>query len=212
MRRFCILCCLLALALSAPRAEAQSTTREQREARFKAHKGDFDYLLGDWQFTAQSKEYGTFAGVWSAVRLPQGQILDEYRVLGDNGQTVYLTTTIRAYNAAADRWELVGMDEGNGLQDVGTGRRVGGEVHIEQKFGVIAANPSMRKIRYYNIRPDGFSWASDRSPDGGKTWVKDDLLIEAKRIGPARSQGPLTQVKGSSSDGAAAAHPRGLPR
>jgi hypothetical protein len=213
MRRYCILLCLLGLAFgSASHMQAQNKTEEQRDARFKAHKGDFDYLLGDWQFTAKSKEHGTFTGVWSAVRLPQGQILDEYRVLGDNGQTVYLTTTIRAYNAAADRWELVGMEEGNGLQDVGTGRRVGGEVHIEQKFGVTGANPSARRIRYYNIRPDAFSWASDRSPDGGKTWVKDDLLLEAKRIGPSRSQEPLTRVKGSSGDDAAAAHPRGLPR
>jgi hypothetical protein len=130
--------------------------------------------------------------------LPQGQILDEFRALGEDRQTVYLTTTIRAYNAAADRWELVGMEEGNGLQDVGTGRRVGDEVHIEQRFGVAGPHPIARRIRYHNIRPDSFSWASDRSPDGGKTWVKDDLLIEAKRIGPSRSQEPLTRVKGAS--------------
>ena len=199
MRRFCILSCLLGLAIpAAPLGETQDTTREQHQARIQAHKGDFDYLLGDWQFTAQSKEHGNFTGVWSAVRLPQGQILDEFRALGEDRQTVYLTTTIRAYNAAADRWELVGMEEGNGLQDVGTGRRVGAEVHIEQRFGVAGGNPSARRIRYHNIRPDSFSWASDRSPDGGKTWVKDDLLIEAKRIGPSRSQAPLTRVKGAS--------------
>lgn len=194
MRRFCVLFCLLGLiGHAALHGEVQNTTGEQRQARFNAHRGDFDYLLGDWQFTAQSKEYGAFSGVWSAVRLPQGQILDEYRVLGDDGQTVYVTTTIRAYNAAADRWELVGMDEGNGLQDVGTGRRVGDEVHIDQTFGVTGATPNLRRIRYYNIRPESFSWSSDRSPDGGKTWVKDDLLIEAKRIGPSRSQDPLTR-------------------
>ena len=196
MRRSCILFCLLGLIVcSAPRAEAQSLTSEQREARIKAHKGDFDYLLGDWQYSAKSKEHGDFTGVWSATRLPQGQILDEYRVPGDKGETIYLTTTVRAYNAAADRWELVGMEEGAGLQDVGTGRRVGNEIHIEQKFDATGPNPILRKIRYYNIRPDSFSWASDRSPDGGKTWIKDDLLIEAKRIGPARSQGPLTRTK-----------------
>ena len=196
MRRFSMLVCLLGLIIgSTPRVDAQNQTSEEREARIKAHRGDFDYLLGDWQYSAKSKEHGDFTGLWSAVRLPQGQILDEYRVPGDKGETIYVTTTIRAYNAAADRWELVGMEEGTGLQDVGTGRRVGNEIHIEQKFNVTGSNPIVRKIRYYNIRPDGFSWASDRSPDGGKTWVKDDLLIEAKRIGPARSQEPLTRTK-----------------
>lgn len=191
-----ILSCLVCLVLfSVLSAEAQTTAEQAEDARLKAHAGDFDYLLGDWQFTGKSKEWGPFAGVWSAVRLPQGQILDEYRILGDKHETVYVTTTIRAYNAAADRWELVGMEEGNGLLDVGTGRRVGAEVHIEQKFDVTAANPIERRIRYYNIRADGFSWMSDRSPDGGRTWIKDDLLIEARRIGPPRSQGPLTAVK-----------------
>ena len=73
-------------------------------ARTEAHKSDFDYLLGDWEFTAQNPDYGKFGGRWSAVRIEGGQILDEYRVLGDKGETFYVSTTIRAYNAAADRW------------------------------------------------------------------------------------------------------------
>jgi hypothetical protein len=36
---------------------------------------------------------------WSALRLSEGQIPDEYRVVGDGGDTVFVTTTIRNYNA-----------------------------------------------------------------------------------------------------------------
>lgn len=175
-------------------ASAQDTvqrTAEQRKALFEAHKGDFDYLLGDWAFTATSHEYGQFGGRWSAVRLDEGQVLDEYRVTGDAGETYYVTTTLRNYNSALDRWELIGADAGTGLQDFGTGRRVGGEVHIEQRFGVASGTPSLWRIRYYDIRPDGFSWTADRSNDDGKTWIKDFQKIQAKRIGPARSMGPL---------------------
>src|SRR5712664_3148203 len=104
----------------APSLSAQSNakrTPEQIKASYTAHQADFDYLLGDWEFTAESRMYGKFRGFWSAVRLEKGQILDEYRVVGDDGKTLYVTTTIRAYNAAADRWELIGMDAGGGLQD-----------------------------------------------------------------------------------------------
>ncbi len=69
-------------------------------------------------------------------RTATGQILDEYRLVDDKGQTFYVTATIRNYNAIADRWELIGMDSQNGLQDFGTAQRVGQEVHIEQRFGV----------------------------------------------------------------------------
>ena len=103
---------------------------------FEAHKGDFDYLLGDWAFTADSKQYGPFRGYWSAVRLDEGQILDQYRIVGDKGETYYVTTGLRNYNRALGRWELIGTGAGTGLQDFGTGRKVGDEVHIEQKFGV----------------------------------------------------------------------------
>ena len=78
----------------------------------KAKPTDFDYLLGDWEFSAVSKQWGKFNGLWSAVRLETGQILDEYRVLGDKGETMYVTSTLRNYNKALDRWELVGLNEG----------------------------------------------------------------------------------------------------
>jgi hypothetical protein len=170
-------------------------TEEQLKASYEAHKSDFDYLLGDWEFTAENPEYGKFGGQWSAVRMEQGQILDEYRVLGDKGETFYVSTTIRSYNAAADRWELIGMDTGGGLQDFGTGERAGAEMHIEQKFGVGGSKSAIMRIRYYNIEPDRFSWTADRSIDGGRTWKKDYMHIEARRIGPARSMGALTSKK-----------------
>ena len=103
-----------------PRRRRASGHLSRCKPRTSAHKGDFDYLLGDWEFSAVSREYGNFRGYWSAVRLDGGQILDEYRIVGDKGETFYVTSTLRNYNKVLDRWELVGMDAGNGLQDVGT--------------------------------------------------------------------------------------------
>src|SRR5207237_3630561 len=200
---------LVASVASAP-VSAQTTVKrspEEMRASYDAHKGDFDYLLGDWEFTAESKEYGKFRGLWSAVRLEGGQILDEYRVLGDNGDTMYMTTSLRNYNRALDRWELVGLDAGNGIQDIGTGRRVGSEMQIEQKFGVTTDKPSLWKIRYYDIAPDRFFWSADRSTDGGKTWVSKHQTIEARRIGPPRSFGALATGKKSTQSTPQAADP-----
>jgi hypothetical protein len=188
----------IVIALMAVTLVGQQPTKEERELfdrRYEQHKGDFDYLLGDWEFTAKSREYGTFHGYWSAVRLDDGQILDEYRVVGDAGQTYYVTTTLRNYNSRLDRWELVGVEKGSGLRDAGTGRRVGNEVHIEQEFGAATGTPSTWKIRYHDIHPDRFSWTSDRSIDGGKTWVKAFQELEVRRIGPARSLGQLAPAR-----------------
>jgi hypothetical protein len=190
---------LVSLAAVTAPLTAQSRPRrtpEQIKASYDAHQGDFDYLLGDWEFTALSKEYGKSNGYWSAVRLSEGaQILDEYRMVGDSGQTLYVTSTLRAYNAVLDRWDLVSTEGGSGLQNVGTGRKVGTEMRIEQTFGAMSPRPSEWRIRCHDILPDRFSWAGDRSTDGGKTWVTNYLQIEARRIGPARLLGPLATGK-----------------
>ncbi len=158
-------------------------------------ENDFDYLLGDWEFTASQPDYPKFEGRWSAVRLADGQILDEYRVLDGHGGTAYVTTTLRNYNRNARRWELIGADAGDGLLDFGTANRVGNEMHIEQRFGVAGGKPSIWKIRYYNIQPTSFSWIADRSTDEGQTWTKGYMKLEAKRIGASRSLPSLTKTK-----------------
>jgi hypothetical protein len=107
MKHLCFLAGLLLAAPVTPRLWAQGDSKrtpEQLKESYAAHKTDFDYLLGDWEFTSESLDYGRFGGRWSAVRLETGQILDEYRVIGVNGETYHVAPTIRAYNTAADRW------------------------------------------------------------------------------------------------------------
>ena len=172
---------------------------EQIQASLKAHQHEFDYLLGDWEFTAENREAGKFRGYWSALRLPEtGQIMDEFRIVFDSGETYFVSTTWRAYNAILDRWELVSVDnKGTGLQNFGTAHLEGSEMHIEQKFGFGTPTSWISRIRYYNIQANSFSWISDRSLDGGKTWIKDFQKIEERRIGPPRSLEPQTPPKKS---------------
>ena len=192
----------VAIGLPLSAQSAVQRTEAQLRADFEAHKADFDYLLGDWQFTAVSRQYGSFRGFWSAFRLGDGaEILDEYRVVGDSGETYYVTNTLRAYNAVLDRWELVSTEGGTGLQNIGTGHREGAEMRIEQKFGVGSPNASLWRVRYYDIRPDRFSWVGDRSTDDGRTWVTDWLRIEARRIGPPRAMAPLAPARRPASTG-----------
>ena len=187
------LCILAAIATSPLAAQVPARTQAERDSLYAAHKGDFDYLLGEWEFTSVSKEWGAGRGYWSAVRLGDGaDLLDEYRVVGDSGETYVLLHTLRAYNVALDQWELVSSDNTTGLKDAGTAQRVGKEMHITQEFGVSTPNPTTWRITYYNIKPDQFSWRSDMSKDDGKTWVTDYLTIEARRIGPARTMAALT--------------------
>src|SRR3989475_2306526 len=75
---------MLVLASPLSAQTVPKRTPEQLGASYVAHRGDFDYLLGDWEFTSVSHEFGKGHGYWSAVRLAEGaQVLDEYRVVED---------------------------------------------------------------------------------------------------------------------------------
>lgn len=178
-------CIVLVGALIAPHALSAEAARST----------DFDYLLGDWEFTAVSKQWGQMRGLWSAVALAEGQVLDEYRVVGDEGQTYYVTTTLRNFNRRSGVWDLVGADASGGLGDVGTARRVGDEMHVEQIFGAGGEAPSLWRIRYHAIADDRFSWVADVSKDGGTTWEAAFQTLEARRIGPPRHLPALTRAR-----------------
>ncbi len=189
-----------------PKVAGRKTPKEI-EAAVEAHQHDSDDQLGDWECTAVNRN-GGFRGLWSAVRLPEtGQIMAEFRIVSNTGETLFVLTSLRAYNAISDQWELVSVDDrGTGLQNLGTGHRDGPEFRIEQQFGLGTAISWISRIRYYNIQPNRFSWNSDRSEDGGKTWIKDFQQIEAHRIGPPRAVSPLTSVKKTTARAKVGAH------
>src|SRR5947207_11103511 len=56
---------LIALGTITPLLPAQTPpkrTAEQIKASYDAHQGDFDYLLGDWEFSSVSREFGNGRG------------------------------------------------------------------------------------------------------------------------------------------------------
>jgi hypothetical protein len=103
-------------------------------------------------------------------------VVDEYRIVDDGGATVYLGETYRVYDPAAKRWEFRYVEPFSGTWHEGTAVKDGAEMHLTQT----GRGGSVTRIRYYDIRPDRFSWSSERSRDGGKTWAAG-ARIEAKR-------------------------------
>ena len=176
--------------LSVPVPAQQPTNRDAAlQAALEAHQHEFDYLLGDWSFVARNRQGGTFQGHWTAERLPGGQILDEFRVERPSGP--HSVFTVRAYNAALGRWDIVTLNRVAGLGHVGTARKVGREIVADQNVGSEDVHPSVWHIRYHDITESHFLWDADQSSDGGKTWDRDFMTIEAHRVGTSHVFGSL---------------------
>jgi hypothetical protein len=171
------------LPLATPTGSAIQTPAEGSAPSDAEHRAAFDYLLGDWEFDGERRTQAgwmKFKGYWPATRTPDSHsIVDEYRVVGDDGQTIYVTTTLRAFHPAEHRWSIVSI-ESSGAFAEGKAWKEGSDMQIEQSFG-----GRLLRFRYHDIRPERFSWLGT-APDGSGGQVEFQR-IEARRVGPPRA-------------------------
>ena len=158
------------------RAQAPSSTTISDEVDRQA----FDYLLGDWEFTGErAGENGRsmFHGYWTATRTPGSHsLVDEFRVVDDAEKTLYVTTTLRAFDPRDHKWRIASIERSGNLAE-GRAWKDGNDMRIEQSFG-----GRVLRFRYYNIQADRFSWVGSGPDEKGE--YQEFQWIEARRIGP----------------------------
>ncbi len=87
------------------------------------------------------------------------------------------TLTWRSFNRRTRLWELQGLKTSRGGWDPGLGWARGDERFITQTFD----GRTHARIRYYAITADHFLWRADVSVDEGRTWLRDQWILEAQR-------------------------------
>ncbi|WP_298212475.1 hypothetical protein [Acidovorax sp.] len=147
----------------------------------------FDFLIGDWGVDAlRFREDGAllfkYRALWSAVALNGGRmIMDNFQALGPAGQAVSSFVTLRTYSEVTNRWELAGLQA---LQpSVPTewhGVAKNGEMLLDAKAKTPTGDLVNTRIRFFNIRPESFSWESSTSLDDGKSWRKTAELTATR--------------------------------
>jgi hypothetical protein len=177
---------LLALPAAAQHGGRRLSHVPPREA------SQYDFLLGEWQLTVEvpppnlaARIHGTpeLTGTWRAWRALDGWgIEDELRITDQAGNPLSLTHTVRVYDAGERRWRLATLD-------VYRARFVSpavdfrdGEVHLRSRGTDPDGDEFLSRTRIYDIEPDRFRLRQDRSFDGGRSWEKGALRIEARRV------------------------------
>jgi hypothetical protein len=147
---------------------------------------DYDRLIGRWRFRFQASpppkpgkplEYWPEApGVWTFRRSAEGKVIaDEFAFDAGGG-----TATFRIFNPQTRRWDIQGTDLGRGFWQAGVTWSEGDDRLVIQQTDV--AGERVMRARYHFVSPDRFVWRADVTRDGGKTWVKDAMRLEAERI------------------------------
>lgn len=152
-----------------------------------ANKGtaaDYDALVGTWEFRFQNRrDDGTFlpafTGHWTFDKRPGGGLIEDHWRPDDPSIPMALSLyTYRSFDPERKVWFMLGTSSYGGGVQPGLTWSDGA-----QRFAIQRNRGTLVRIRYFAITDDSFLWRSDRSIDGGKTWLLDAGTMEAKRIG-----------------------------
>ena len=144
---------------------------------------DYDFLVGKWTFRYQQRDPATGAygpvlsGEWVGEKTYETLFADQFLLVNRAGVRT-ATATYRVFNPTRRVWEIEGVAVRRGVWQPGVSWSDGNDRLLVQE------NPETRvtlRIRYYAITNDRFQWRADGSRDGGKTWMRDIILIEATR-------------------------------
>ena len=152
----------------------------------KSAPGDFDFLIGTWSFTFQSRNRDgsftpSFTGHWVFAKKEtggQGVLLEDHWRPDDPSATWDAGTwTYRAYNPNRKLWEMQGINTNVGAWQPGLMWSVGNDRVLTEWYG-----PMLVRFKYFAIQADKFLWRADATFDRGKTWIRDYWTMEARRI------------------------------
>lgn len=146
---------------------------------------DYDPLIGTWEYRFQSRRPdGSFGpagfGHWTFEKKP-GEGLIEDRFRPDEparlmGSSLY---TYRTYDPARHLWQIMGTSSyGGAATQSGLGWSQGPHRFLFQR-----STRTWNRFRYTLLDDNHFVWRTDRSFDGGVTWIRDFGVMEAWRIG-----------------------------
>ncbi|HTE43870.1 MAG TPA: nuclear transport factor 2 family protein [Gemmatimonadaceae bacterium] len=145
---------------------------------------DYDALLGTWEFRFQNRRsdgsFDTpFTGHWTFEKKPgDGLIEDRWRPDDPTIPMGISLYTYRTFDSERKVWQMIGSSSYGGEVQPGLTWSDG-----KNRYAIQRAYGALTRIRYLSIDADHFLWRSDRSTDGGTTWLLDSGTMEARRIG-----------------------------
>jgi len=187
------------LLASTPAHAQHDASRSPRAATSAPPEAaQFDFLLGEWQVTAQPKVSSLAArihgapklsGTWKAWRAMDGfGLTDELRIVDGSGNPASLSHSLRFFDASRRHWTLSTVDVYRGRISTARGEWKGNAMIVTSEGTDAEGKPVRQRVRYYDITPTSFKYQSDRSTDAGRTWEEGVLRIDARRLSPTATR------------------------
>lgn len=150
----------------------------------------FDFLIGEWdsnyrvRVSKSQPGRATVQGRWKAWYGWDGfAVYDDWKQVGSlNGNS---GPAIRSFDPFNQHWVMHYIPLNSPIETVWqmTGKfNDQGELHATMKGSDGGSSSFLQRVHFVDIKPNSFTWRSDRSYDEGKTWIKDWGIGKNTRI------------------------------
>ena len=147
----------------------------------------FQFLVGEFECKGKSLlqdgTYASWEAVWKGYYILDGFVFaDDFIMVDENGKYTFLGSTYRIFNTKENKWDMRFVDALNTNWINIEGKFIDGEMMQNSERIDSGGNKTLIKVVFSNISDEGFTWKNHRSKDNGKTWLKDAIVIDAKKI------------------------------
>jgi hypothetical protein len=143
----------------------------------------FGQFIGDWNIRARYPQAdGTDifrTGEVSFRWILSGKaIQDVWSIHLEDGSITPVGTTVRFYDPTIEAWRSTWISPSQGIVQRFVARRNGDEIVLE----CVDGDRLSERWLFYDIRSDAFSWRSETTGDGGRTWLLTEEMQIQRRI------------------------------
>ena len=158
--------------------------------------GLYGQFVGDWTFDVVNyRPDGTKSegkGEWNFFWALEGRAVQDVWITPPRGEREKTSqsapsgygTTVRFYDPKLDAWRITWIDPIHGNVQTFVAKKRGSEI-VQDATGTDAGE-TFRWV-FFEVQPASFRWRSESSPDGGKTWKKDQEMVVRRKLESRRA-------------------------
>lgn len=137
------------------------------------NSASFDFWLGEWKLKWVNAQGDTIEGANHVERILAGKVIQEnfFSPTGFEGKSwsVY---------SPSGEWKQTWVDNGGGYLEF-TGAQSGDSLIFEMEPAMINEKPTIRRMVFFNIKPDSFTWRWQSALAGSQKWqTKWEIFYE----------------------------------
>ena len=169
---------VLGLSVSTGTVQAQETGANENAP---PETSQLDFLIGEWHLETRFVLNGE--ETVSTATLEARYILDGFaiQVFEHHGSGDFRSTTIYHFDTDSESWAGAAVNT-LGNRKILDGKMVDDELIFLMGGELFGGHTGIRRLVYYDITEDSFSFRNDHSPDNGIIWTMNTYSYEATRI------------------------------